>query len=95
MDKRGLSFWDALAWGVLIGILVWLLLKAFGVINTPALLEYAPYFGIVYLAGWQIHKLETVASDVRELKKFKESTVNEINNIKSNCITNHLRKREK
>ena len=71
MNKRGLSFWDVLAWIVLVGILVWLILKGIGVINTPSFVELAPYFGAVYLVGWQIHKLETVSSDVKELKKFK------------------------
>jgi len=87
--KKEISFWDILAWIVLAGILVWLLLKTFGVINTPLWLEYAPIYGAVYLAGWQIHKLETVASDVRELKKFKGETVQEINNIKTNCVERH------
>lgn len=89
MNKRGMSFWDVLAWIVLALILLWIILKTFGVINTPEWLEYAPIYGAVYLAGWQIHKLESVANDVRELKKFKDATINQINNIKENCIKNH------
>lgn len=88
MHKK-LNIWDVIAWIVLAGILVWLLLKVFGIINTPALIEYAPYFGAIYLAGWQIHKLAVVASDVRELKKFKEATIKEINKVKINCVKNH------
>ena len=91
-DKKVLSIWDIIAWIVLAGILLWLILKVFGIINTPILIEYAPYFGAVYLAGWQIHKLASIASDVRELKRFKMSTIHEINNIKTNCIKNHLKK---
>ena len=90
--KKGLSIWDVIAWIVLVLILVWLILKVFGIINTPILIEYAPYFGAVYLAGWQIHKLASVASDVRELKKFKDATINEIGNIRINCIKNHNKK---
>ena len=93
MDKRGISFWDILAWIVLVLILLWLVLKAFGIINTSVLLEYAPYFGAVYLAGWQIHKLETVANDVKDLKKFKEATISKINNIETNCKINYKTKR--
>ena len=81
---RKMSFWDILAWIVLGGIFIWLILKVFGIINTPVLIEYAPYFGAIYLAGWQIHKLAIVAEDVRELKKFKEATIKEINNLKVN-----------
>lgn len=86
---KGLNFWDILAWIVIVGIAFWLILKVLGLINTPMLIEYAPYFGAVYLAGWAVHKLENVAEDVRELKKFKDATINEINNIKINCIKNH------
>jgi len=82
--KKEVKIWDIIAWIVLAGILLWLILKTLGIINTPLWIEYAPIYGAVYLAGWQIHKLKTVASDVRELKKFKQDTISEINNIKSN-----------
>ncbi len=87
--KKGMSFWDIIAWVVLALILLWLILKTFGVINTFSLLEYAPIYGAIYLTGWQIHKLEIVASDVRELKRFKDLTIKEINNVKMNCVKNH------
>jgi hypothetical protein len=89
MEKRGLNFWDVLAWKVLAGIFLWLILKVLGIINTPLLLEYAPYFGAVYLIGWQIHKLDSVADDVKELKRFKDPTINEVHKIKENCASNH------
>ena len=86
---KKVSVWDIIAWVVLIGIVIWLLLKVFGIINTPSILEYAPYFGAVYLAGWAMHKLETAVNDVRELKKFKDATITEINKIKENCLRRH------
>jgi len=86
---KKLNIWDMLAWMVLAGILVWVILKMMGIINTPVLIEYAPYFGAVYLAGWQIHKLATVANEVHELKKFKEATINKIHNIETNCLIKH------
>ena len=81
--KKDESIWDLIAWIVLAGILVWLLLKTFGIINSPIWLEYAPLYGAVYIAGWQIHKLESVAKDVGELKRFKDATINEIHNVKN------------
>ena len=84
-----MSFWDTLAWIILIAILIWITLKVFGIINTANLLEYAPYFGIVYLAGWAMHKLDTAADDVKELKRFSKETANQINNIKEKCVKNH------
>jgi hypothetical protein len=68
---KKINVWDVIAWIVLVGILVWLILKVFGLINTPILIEYAPYFGAVYLAGWQINKLTNVAREVGELKKLR------------------------
>ena len=89
MEKRGLSFWDILAWVALAGIALWLILKAFGIISTPVLIEYAPYFGAVYLAGWAMRKLEDVSSDVKDLKRFRSKTIDEINKLKMNCVKNH------
>ncbi len=89
MAKRGFSIWDIIAWIVLIGIAIWLILKVLGIINSPDWLEYSPLFGAVYLAGWAMHKLEIVSNDVKELKKFKDATINEINKITTNCVKNH------
>lgn len=60
-----------------------------GIINTTPLLEYAPYFGAVYLAGWAMHKLNVATEDIKDLKKFKDATVNEVNDIKINCVKKH------
>ena len=92
MNKRGISFWDFLAWLVLGLILVWITLKAFGIINTPVLIEYAPYFGTVYLAGWAMSNLVRVTQDVNRIKgnfyhlseKFNGLDKN-VEVIKSNC----------
>jgi len=86
---KKLSVWDIIAWIVLLALLVWIILKVAGIIQTPNLLEYVPYFGIVYLAGWAMHKLEAVESNVRDLKNFSKATVKEINEIKLKCIKNH------
>lgn len=88
MVKR-LSFWDIIAWLVLGGIALWVLLKVLGIINTPLLIEYAPIFGAVYLAGWAMHKLDTAVDDVKDLKRFSKETADQINNIKTKCIKNH------
>ena len=38
-------------WSSLVVILVWLLLKAFGFINTPLIIELIPLFSAVFGAG--------------------------------------------
>jgi len=87
--KKKRSFWDVLAWVALGFILVWIILKMLGLISTPLWLEYSPLLAAVYIAGWQMHKLETVAKDVDNLKKFKFATIEKIHNIENNCIRNH------
>jgi len=89
MVKKRLNIWDKLAWVVLGLILLWLILKVTGIINTPLLVTYAPYFGAVYIAGWQINKLSSVSENVKELKKFRHETIKEIHELKLNCIKKH------
>ena len=88
MEKR-FSIWDIIAWIILAGILIWLILKTLGILNSPLLIEYAPYFGAVYLAGWAMHKLETAVNEITNLKKFRDETIKEINDIKTNCLMKH------
>ncbi len=33
-------------------------------------------------------KLDTAVDDIKDLKKFKEATINEINSIKTTCLKN-------
>ncbi|MFH1585357.1 MAG: hypothetical protein ABIB79_01150 [archaeon] len=89
MNLKRMSFWDILAWIMLFMILIWVILKMLGYINTPVLVEYAPVFAAVYIAGWSMNKLNTAVDDIKELKKFKYATINEINELKINCVKKH------
>lgn len=64
-----MSFWDVLAWVVLFLMFVWLVLKMLGIINTPVLLEYSPYFGAMYLAGWAMSVLVRATQDINGIKR--------------------------
>ena len=68
---KNISIWDIFAWFALAFIVVWLLLKTLGIINTPLWLEYSPLYAAAYIAGWQIHKLEIVSNEASELNNFK------------------------
>ena len=87
MVKR--NFWDWLAYAALAYIFIWLILKVTGVINTPLWLTYSPLFGAAYVLGWQVHELKNVSTDVKDLKKFKNETLKEIQSVKLNCVKNH------
>ena len=60
--------WDYLAWIVLAGILLWLILKVAGIIHTAEIISYSPIFGAVYLTGWAMHRLKTASEDIKEIK---------------------------
>jgi len=70
MNKKAHSnFWDILAWIALAGIIIWVLLKSFGIINTPIWIEYAPVWPAIYLAGWSIERLKRTNEDLTQIKK--------------------------
>ncbi|MBS3089114.1 hypothetical protein J4402_05085 [Candidatus Pacearchaeota archaeon] len=86
MQRKGaVSFWDYLAWIVLIGIAVWLILKISGIINTPLWLEYAPVWGAIYLAGWAMKKLDTATDDIKDVKRNVKNIEQDISKIKIEC----------
>ncbi len=87
-----MNFWDILAWVFLALIFLWLILKVTGVINTPVLIEYAPYFGAVYIAGWAMSILVRATQDINGIKRnlsFLNKNFHNIDKdieiIKSNC----------
>jgi len=67
MIKRGATIWDYIAWASLIGVSIWLILKLLGFINTPGWLEYSPLAGVVYIAGWAMHKLDRAGEDIKNI----------------------------
>ena len=86
------SFWDILAWIVLGLILIWLILKTVGIIKTDLLLEYAPIYGAVYLAGYAMSTLIQATRDISGIKRnlnYLNKNFNEIDKsieiIKTNC----------
>lgn len=100
MNKRGAShIWDYIAWIVFVGIVIWVFLKLVGVIHTPVWLEYAPIGGVIYLAGWAMHKLERATDDIKDtINKLEQTTDNlkdiesDMNVVRRNCP--HLKKKD-
>lgn len=74
MNKRGL---DSSSFFIIIGailILLWALLKAFNIINTPMLIEMIPYFG----AGVSIIG---VSYKLGKIKRGIEETENKVDKL--------------
>jgi len=85
MKERRSKFWDYLAWICLAYITVWLVLKMFGIINTPDWLAYSPLFAAVYFTGSAMKKLAHVADDVKELKDQMRKVNLKIDILDRNC----------
>ena len=79
------QIFDIVAWIVIGLILLWLILKVTGVINTPLWLQYSPLFGAVYLAGWFAKKITGVADDVKDIKKEVKEIDKDMAIIKREC----------
>lgn len=73
---------DILVWIALVVIIIWIILKITGIINSPLWIEYIPIYSAVYIAGWQINKLANVAEEVKNLNRFKTETIKQISQIK-------------
>ena len=65
---KGMTLWEIFAWVCLFGLVVWIFLKMFGVINTPLVVQYGPYLGAAYVAGSAMYSLKIIREDLRELK---------------------------
>lgn len=85
MVKRHMIFWDYLAWFILLLITIWLILKVSGVIQTPSWLQYSPLFGVVYLAGWAMKKLDTAIDDIKDIKDDVKYIEKDINILRKKC----------
>ncbi|HLC85976.1 MAG TPA: hypothetical protein VJG30_01690 [Candidatus Nanoarchaeia archaeon] len=69
------NIYTAIFWISLVSILIWLILKALGYINTPPLIELMPFFSAVFGAGafFQMirdikNRVINVESEIKDVK---------------------------
>jgi hypothetical protein len=93
MAKKRVQLWDMLLWLGLAWILIWLTLKAAGILHTPAIIEWSPAFCAVYVVGRAIQKLYTmertlrqIGNDVREIGRDFRKVETEHNMFTANKI---------
>lgn len=90
------SIWDILTWLSLAGIFLWGIAKAFGLIQTPLLVQLLPLFFAIFTAGGFFHYLKGLLPEIRkintelkaeikegryELNRFKDITQSEIKDL--------------
>ena len=68
MTKR-ISLLDIIFWFALIVLIVWIILKALGYINSPAIVEAIPYISGVFIAGTIWQQFRNMQSDISDIKR--------------------------
>jgi hypothetical protein len=95
------KFWDVVIWVSLVIILIWVLLKSFGIIHSPLWVEMIPYYsglsfllGIVYKAGKIVETINYMGYDIKVLKNKFDSFENRFSKIEHEhdlCIQGKLK----
>lgn len=104
MKKDYTNVYAAIFWSSLLIILVWILLKAFGFIHTPLIIEYLPFISAVFGAGAFFQMVFGIRGRLFKLESRTDKMAHgltrlelDVTNIKSNMseINTRLRYVEK
>ncbi len=67
-------------------IAVWIILKMFGVINSPVWIEMIPYVGVVFAAGSFYQLVNSMKIDIFDLKSRTKNVELKVHNIEKDII---------
>lgn len=73
-------------WTSLLVILVWVILKMIGVINSPVWIQLIPYFSAVFAAGAFFQSINSIKLDVSDLKARMGSVELRTHNMEKDII---------
>jgi len=82
MNKKGkLDFWDLLLYGSAITIIVWALLKAFRIVESPIWFEMLPYLavGIAIFSG--VYKFGGMMRNIKNIDGRVSKTDEKVNRL--------------
>lgn len=87
MDR--IKIYDAIFWFSLASILLWVILKVLGYINTPILLEQYPTIGAIFGAGAFFQKVNDMERRLRRVERAVYSTDKRVTalEIKDNLLS--------
>ena len=78
------KFWDLLAW-IGFGItIMYLIFKAFGIINSPLTIDIVTIMGASIFIGRHIQKVEHISKNVINLNKKNNNLENKFSNLENN-----------
>lgn len=78
-----IKIYDIVFWVSMLVIAIWIILKMFGVINSPVWIEMIPYLGIIFAAGSFYQSVNSMKSDVSDLKSRTNSIEREMIEVKT------------
>lgn len=62
------KFWDWMAYASVAIFTLWIILKMFGIIHSPLIVEFAPFLTMAFYAGWNIQKLNHLTNELKDFK---------------------------
>jgi len=69
MAYNRFSWLDVMFWIALIALVIWIVLKAFGFINTSMIVEVIPYLSAVFIAGAIWQQFRNMQGDILDIKR--------------------------
>lgn len=84
MDR--IKVYDAIFWFSLASILLWVILKVLGYINTPILLEQYPTIGAIFGAGAFFQKVNDMERRLGKLEQESRLTHEDIHRLDKRMI---------
>ena len=67
--KQRFTLADVIFWLALLTLVVWIVLKVAGYINTPAIVEAIPYISGVFIAGTVWQQFRSMQGDISGIKR--------------------------
>lgn len=63
--KRNISIWEIIAWVGLAILVVWIILKLFGIIQSPLIFEMTPIITLCLILGSLLANVKNIKSELR------------------------------
>ena len=68
MTNQRISWSDIIFWLALIVLIIWIVLKVLGYINTPAVVDAIPYISGIFIAGTVWQQFRNMQNDLHSIK---------------------------
>jgi hypothetical protein len=78
-----IKIYDIIFWASMLVIAIWIVLKMFGVINSPVWIEMIPYLSIIFAAGSFYQSVNSMKLDILDLKSRTNGIEREMIEVKT------------